>query len=982
MYLKEIKAHGFKSFADNINIELNRDITGIVGPNGSGKSNVVDAVRWVLGEQSVKSLRGDGNMTDVIFSGSKSRSAANVATVTIVIDNSDHYLPINFDEVSIKRRVYKDGTNEYYINNEKCRLKDITDLLLDSGMAKESFNIISQGKVEEIFSNKPSERRVIFEEAAGVLKYKRRKEDALRKLEKTHDNMSRVDDIINELEVQVTPLKEQKEKALEYIEAKEKLENIEIALTAIDIKNINDKYQDKKETIETLNKEIITIMTSNSGNEAKIEEYKVNLNKITEELNKKQQEFLDIIKEVERINGQKTIILERKKYEVEDTKLHNNIVELTETELKLKNEISNNKLEIQNLKNELQNVIEQEKQIERELISAKEEKRDLDSSLNNAYRNEMSLKNKIEALQYSIENNSLLPAAVRNVLNNPKLKGIHNVIGNLIEVDEKYSVAISTTLGVSSTNIVVDDEISAKEAIKFLKSTNGGRATFFPLNIIKPKAIEPGILNILSHNEGFIDVASNLVKYDSKYRSIILNQLGNVVVAKDIDAANNISRLINYRYRIITLEGELLHVGGSLTGGNIVKSRNIISDKYELENIIKEQEKYINIIKDIENKINSCDYLLKSIEDKLYLKNREKFELEENIKLKNNELNKNCEKIEKIKFEIRGTNNVLNNNLSEEEDKVIHDYYNAVSKKDEINNKIQELTKKKNLINDSLDEFEFSLKKESSIYNSKSKELKDLEIEVNRMDVKLDNLLSSLNEQYGITYEKAISSYRLELDEKDARLMVNNLKNKIKEIGVVNLAAPEEYDRVSTRYEFLIKQREDLVKAEDTLLDIIKEMDEVMEKEFLETFNIVKENFSTTFRELFKGGNAELKLTDPNNLLETGIEIIASPPGKKLKNISLLSGGEKTFTAISLLFAILKSRPVPFCILDEVEAALDEVNVDSFGEYLHSLKEKTQFILITHKKKTMEHVDVLYGITMQESGVSKLVSVKLEEIKG
>ena len=981
MYLKEIKAHGFKSFADNISIELNRDITGIVGPNGSGKSNVVDAVRWVLGEQSVKSLRGEGNMTDVIFSGSKSRNGAGSATVTIVIDNSDHYLPVDFNEVSIKRRVYKDGTNEYYLNNEKCRLKDITDLLLDSGMAKESFNIISQGKVEEIFSNKPQDRRVIFEEAAGVLKYKKRKEDALRKLDRTHDNLDRINDIISELAIQVEPLKKQKEEALKYLAFKEELDNIEIALITEDITKINYKYKTKKEKITELNEALLNISASNSGNEAKIEEYKLNISKIAEELSHAQKELLSITTKVEKINSQKAIILERKKYEVDDTKLHNNVVELKEKELKLNSEINKLELEITSLKKEIEDKNNDLSQEKSKIEEIKNTKRNLEIELSGKYRNDSFLKNKIENLKTSIENNANMPFAIKAVLENPKLQGIHNIIGKVIEVENEHSIAISTALGANSNNIIVDNEEAAKDAIKYLKTANLGRATFFPLNIIKPKAIDPETQDILNKIDGYIDVASNLVKFDKTYYNIILNQLGNVIISKDIDSANKISKKINYRYRVVTLDGELLHVGGSITGGNQAKSKNIINDKYDLEKALKDEQQNIDNIKEIENKINDNDYLLKSVEDKEYLINKEKLQLEEILINKNSSLKELNEKLQETTNEIKGTSSVIDNVLAKEEEEILNSYYEAINEKEKIVNNISNLSKEKEKLDNELEEFEFNLKKENSLFNSTNKELKELEIEVNRMDVKLDSLLNTLNEEYSMTYENASKKYKLELEESEARTKVNTLKRSIREIGVVNLAAPDEYDRVSERYEFLIKQREDLINAENTLLEIISEMDEVMEKEFMETFKIIRENFITTFKELFRGGNADLKLTDPDNILETGIEIIASPPGKKLSSITLLSGGEKTFTAISLLFAILKSKPVPFCILDEVEAALDEVNVDSFGNYLHSLKEKTQFILITHKKKTMEHVDTLYGITMQESGVSKLVSVKLEDIK-
>ena len=979
MYLKKIIAQGFKSFADKITIDLENNITGIVGPNGSGKSNVVDAIRWVLGEQSVKSLRGDGNMTDVIFQGSKSRSASNVASVTLIFDNTDHYINLNFSEISIKRRVYRDGTNEYYLNNEQCRLKDITNILLDSGMAKESFNIISQGQIEEIISARPTDRRVMIEEAASVLKYKHRKEDALKKLEKTNNNISRVNDIIKELENRVEPLKIERDKALKHIDLKEELESIEIALISSDITNLNYKYQDNKSKIEVLNKELMTLTTSNSTNETKLLEYKVKQNNIENRIKEEQNRLLELTELSEKLNSRKKIILERQKYEVNDSKLHENLVNLKEQELKIQNEINLLELEINKNKSELETKEEQINNKEQEQVVIKSNKATLNNKLSNEYRNNLNIKQKINNLKETIENNNSLPQAVRNILNNPKLSGIHNIIGNLIEVEETYSKAITTSLGASTNNIVVDNEFSAKEAINYLKENNLGRATFFPLSIIKSKQINETDKYILTE-QGCIDIASNLVKYDKTYKNIIENQLGNIIVVDNIDTANKISKKMNYRYRIVTLDGEILHVGGSITGGNTKQKDNVISLKYELEDTIKKQKQIELNIKELENKINENDYNMKSKEDELYLLSKEKINTEELINNKQKRTTELKQQLEEIKEDINGTQNILEGKLTEEEENILKEYYESIKKKDEVVNNINILEDEKHDLEEQQQQFEHQVKKENTQYNIKNKELKDLEIETNRLDVKLDTLLNTLTETYNMTYEKATSLYKLELDEDLARTKVNNLKRELKEIGDVNLNAPKEYEEISTRYEFLINQREDLVNAEHTLLDIIKEMDTVMVHEFKKTFEIINKNFDETFKELFRGGNASLKLTDPDNILETGIEIVACPPGKKLKNLSLLSGGEKTFTAISLLFAILKSRPVPFCVLDEVEAALDEVNVDSFGQYIKRLQKNSQFIIITHKKKTMEYANTLYGITMQESGVSKLVSVKLEPL--
>ena len=979
MYLKEIRAHGFKSFADDIKIELSKGTNGIVGPNGSGKSNIVDAVRWVLGEQSVKSLRGDNSMTDVIFSGSKSRNAAGSASVTLVFDNKDRYLKIDNDTISIKRKLYNDGTNEFYLNNEKCRLKDVVDILLDSGIAKESFNIISQGKIEEILSTKPTDRRIIFEEAAGVLKYKKRKEDALRKLDKTHDNMTRAEDIINELAIQVEPLKRQRDTALKYEEYNEELEKTEIALMTHDITNLNEKLINTKAKIDDISHELTTINNSNLTSTTKITKYKLDLSKLEDEINEKQKELIKLTTNVEKINSQKEIIVERKKYEVDDIKLHDSLIELKEKELKLKNSILKLENELNLYNDKLIEINKNINELEEILKKIKSEKQEVENKLSILIKNNNSLKYKIDSLNDNIENNSLLPLPVKQVLNNHNLKGIHNILGNLIEVENVYSLAISTALGASSSNIVVDNSECAKTAIKYLNDEKIGRVTFLPLDTLKPKEIDIDTKNTLNNEIGFVGIASNLIKYNSLYSNIVSNILGNVIVVDNIDNANKISKIINHRYKIVTLNGEVLHVGGSITGG-FNKTSNIITIKYELENYIKEYENKINEIKTLENLLNEFDYKFKSKEDELYLANKEKIEINTLIENTDTRLIDSKEELTVTTNNISGTNSVLNKTVSIEEEKIINSYYSELSKKEQTQNELNILQDKKNKLNEELEEFEHERLKDNTLYNTKNKELKNLEIELNRYDVKIDMLLNSLNENYSITYEKAKSEYILVDEEDVSRNRVNVLKNKIKDLGPVNLNAPIEYNKVSERYEFLIKQRDDLVNAENILLNIIKELDEVMENDFLKTFNLIKSKFNETFKELFKGGFADLRLCDESNILTTGIEIIASPPGKKLTTISLLSGGEKTFTAISLLFAILKSREVPFCILDEVEAALDEVNVSSFGEYINKLKEKTQFILITHKKKTMEYVDVLYGITMQESGVSKLVSVKLEDI--
>lgn len=981
MYLKQIRISGFKSFADKVNIELKPGITGIVGPNGSGKSNIVDAVRWVLGEQSVKSLRGDATMTDVIFSGSKKRSPMSSASVTLVFDNTDHSLKVDYTEVSIKRTIYKTGENEYYLNNEKVRLKDILDLLLDSGSAKESFSIISQGDIAEVLSAKPEDRRVIFESAAGVLKYKKRKIEAEKKLDKTHDNIDRINDIINELEMQVEPLKKQSEDATLYLDTKKELESIEVSLIVDDIDKINKEYVESKSKIETLNKDIISLSTISSTNDANLSKMKSSLSTLNDTLYKKQEELVKITSLTEKLNGEKNIIGERKKYEVDDVKLHNNIISLKEEELKLNNnkDVLNN--EINNLKLELDSCNKEITTVTGSFNNLINKKNDKNIKYNNFTKIVTNNEYKINVLENTIDNNDTFSFAVKNVLNNTRLTGICDALGNIINTNEKYATALDVALGASSSFIITETEKDAENAIKFLKDNSLGRVTFFPLNIIEGKYIDNNTLNTLKNSKGFIDIMSNIVTYNDSYKNIVLNQLGNIILVDNMKNANELGKIINHRYRIVTLDGEILHIGGSLTGGVNKKNGSIVLDKMELEKLLKETNNLKENMRTISLELTSYEEELDKLTMKKDALNRKIIYLSEIINIKTNELNEINNKYDEIINNINGTNNILSNNISKEEEEVLNKYYEALLLKDNLTIEINVISKNIKELSDEINTVEHDVKVSGSEYYKKQTELKNLEVKVGKFDVKLDTLLNSLTENYNLTYDKAKRDFTLIMDEEVARNKVNEYKSIINNLGIVNIGAIEEYKRVKERYEFLINQKNDLFKAENTLLEIIKEMDEVMSSEFITTFKKIEVEFKNVFKELFGGGEAYLKLVDPDNILQTGIEISALPPGKKLTSISLLSGGEKALTAISLLFAILRVRPVPFSILDEVEAPLDEANVDIFGKFVKKMEDKTQFIIITHKKKTMEYANVLYGITMQESGVSKLVSVRLENIK-
>lgn len=979
MYLKGIVASGFKSFADKIELKLDGRTTCIVGPNGSGKSNIVDAVRWVLGEQSVKSLRGDGSMSDVIFSGSKSRNPLNVASVELIFDNNDHFLNVPYTEISIKRKVYRSGENEYYLNNEKCRLKDINNLLMDTGMGKESFNIISQGEVDKILSNSATDRRVIFEEASGILKYKKRKEEALRKLDKTHNNLDRLNDIIQELDLQIGPLKEQSKKASEYLENKQGLDKYEVSLLAYDIENINSEQSNFKIRKEKLDSEILTLQTHATKNDTKYLEDNNRLEKLETEKSNLQRELLKVTEEKEKIDGERNLLKERSKTTKEEDEIKENIRNLIEEREKLSNEINTVDEKLKDIINESSLKEQESKEVEKNLQDAKSEKSLLTNDYSRHNQELISTKHKIDNLRVEIESGSDMPNSVRKVLKNNELTGIYNTIGNVLSVDEKYVKALNTAISTSKNFIITKDEPSAKQAISYLKDSHAGRATFFPISVIKERYVDYDTINILKNSNDFVGIMSDLVKYNKEYENIIKNQLGIIVVATSIDAATRLSHMIKARYKIVTLAGDVINVGGSLTGGSNYIGKSSIILKQEIQHL----EKTFNLLKqeelEIQQSLQDNNKEITAIEEKLFSISKDKVALKEKYDNKKSELIEIKNKLISITKEYESLELINNNGVSEKEQELIRLFHEKTALKEQIENHITSISKEISNLKEKQEAYQAEEKLKNSQLHSKEKESRDLEIKINRNDVKLDNMLSILNSEYEMTYERAKDEYSLDIEPEEARIKVNTYKANIKRIGMVNLDSIEEYERVNTRYEFLNNQKSDLLNAEDSLLEIMNEMDEVMKEEFKITFENIRVEFQKVFKELFMGGNADLKLTNPDDLLSTGVDIVASPPGKKLTTISLLSGGEKTLTAISLLFAILNVRTVPFCLFDEVEAALDEANVAAFGKYLNHYKDKTQFLIITHKKKTMEYAHTLYGITMQESGVSKLVSVKLED---
>ncbi|MCA1013715.1 chromosome segregation protein SMC [Bacillus stratosphericus] len=1182
MFLKRLDVIGFKSFAQRVTVDFVKGVTAVVGPNGSGKSNITDAIRWVLGEQSAKSLRG-GKMEDIIFAGSDSRKRVNLAEVTLTLDNEDHFLPIDFHEVSVTRRVYRSGESEFLINNQSVRLKDIIDLFMDSGLGKEAFSIISQGKVEEILSSKAEERRSIFEEAAGVLKYKTRKKKAENKLFETQDNLNRVEDILHELEDQVEPLRMQASIAKDYLQKKEELENVEIALTVHDIEALHKKWTTLGEAVERFKQDEMKQSTDIQAKEAKIEESRDRIQALDDSIHDLQEVLLFTSEELEKLEGKKEVLKERKKNAAANQgQLEDTLVRLTEKQSLLTEKIEQQKVtrdslqtEVQQLKDEVktkqhqlslhsedvEGQIEQLKsdyfdllneqasirnerklleeqqrqaalQLERltqnnqkhieERVSVKEKKTEAEKQLSEreedilaqvkrfreaeqkleqmkrqyekketalyqAYQYVQQAKSKKEMLESMQEDFSGFFQGVKEVLKaKDRLGGIHGAIAELIQTEQQHETAIEIALGAATQHVVTENEAAARQAIGYLKQHSFGRATFLPMNVIKERTIQFRDIQIAEQHDAFIGVASQLVSFDEKYEKVIQNLLGTVLIVKDLKGANELAKMLGHRYRIVTLDGDVVNPGGSMTGGGVKKKNNsLLSRNREIETLTKqlvdmqekttileketketkqsiaESEVQLNelrqrgeMLREKQQELKGTLYELqvaeKNINAHLELYDQEKAELQQrsselaskdkeqaaletSIGEKLTSLDEEINTLTKRKQTQSSTKETISSELTElkislakkeqslanEQEKLssltaeleeaektltetkedlslltsemsssssgAEQLEEAAKEKLEHKNKttalISERRKQRLALSETLEFAERELKEQKRLYKQLTTSLKDEEIKLGRMEVELDNLITYLNEEYALSFEGAKEMYHLTLSPDEARKRVKLIKLAIEELGTVNLGSIDEYERVNERFLFLTEQRNDLTEAKNTLFQVIEEMDQEMTKRFSETFSQIRGHFESVFQALFGGGRADLKLTDPNDLLNSGVDIVAQPPGKKLQNLSLLSGGERALTAIALLFSILKVRPVPFCVLDEVEAALDEANVFRFAQYLKKYSQETQFIVITHRKGTMEEADVLYGVTMQESGVSKLVSVKLEETK-
>ena len=1188
MKLKKIEMFGFKSFADKIEVQFEDGVTGIVGPNGCGKSNVADAVRWVLGEQSAKALRGQ-SMQDVIFNGTEKRKSQSFCEVSLFFDNHERIFPFEYEEVIISRKLYRSGDSVYLINKNECRLKDIVDLFRDSGLGKESYSIIGQGKVDEILSAKPENRRAIFEEAAGISKFKSRKIEAERKLERTRDNLSRVRDIVHELELQIGPLKKQSENAKKYLELKEQLKLLEVNTyiyqydsASYNKENINSRIAGIDEELNVRRKEFDAAVTKYNQSVSDIDALDSNIAKMRDELlyltvsmekqlgeNKvlaeRNANLQDNIRRIEESEGNFSDRREKLNHDLEEAKsqlsyitsvvseLEDKLTKMTDEyldviekvtscELKVEasgneelialDKLSNVKADISGLDAKNEAIALQIKEYEDRRIQILEKIKQLTSEKNEVELNQKKCENESKSLMLShskliTENDNLIAQqeelksetellnanyhsenskyqmmvemqkanegyafAVKKILNDSKTNAsigglVVGVVASLIKVPEKYETAIEMALGGAVQNIVTRDEDDAKKLVSYLKANKSGRATFLPISTVKDKYLDDDYLKKLKI-KGCYGIASDLISYDKSYANIFRGLLGNTVIVEDMDTAILLAKNTKYGFRIVTLDGDIVNPFGSIAGGSKkADGLNLIGRQREIEklkenldaisaklqennakiekntaiiekNVLKikaNSEKLIvfdvnneslkqkildtdNLINDYESESNLLNSQLvilrknqieigKLLQDNVGLETEisagrssaysnkqtiageyEKLKEEKNklseelsgikVNLAEKQVNKQTyetdidrmeRELEALEFAIQHNaidkqkclNAIAENNKLIEANTDSEALKQNQSKLNEIKSEIASLDIKKESLQKVMQQADDEKMYLSSALQNLAEKRNKEEILLTKVDIDIETMQERVWEEYELTYALAQKYKQADYNLNEGVAETARLKKAISALGNINVNAIDQLNEVSERYNDLASQQQDLERGEADLVKIIKELTEQMEDRFVTQFNLINENFKKIFAELFNGGRAELRLEQSDNLLEAGIDIVAEPSGKKLQNITLLSGGEKAMTAIAILFAILKLRPMPFCILDEIEAALDDANTERFARYLKKFSAETQFIVITHKKPTMELADSLYGVTMEEKGVSKMVSVKLSD---
>lgn len=966
MFLKRIEIQGFKSFADKTVITFESDVIGIVGPNGCGKSNINDAIRWVLGEQSVKSLRGS-SMSDVIFSGSDTRKSVNMAEVTLVFDNSRHFFHVDYEEVEITRRLHRSTQEgEYLMNKTPCRLKDIQNLIMDTGLGRDSLSIISQGTISGFAEAKPEDRRALFEEAAGVAKYKKRKIESLSKLNRMQENLDRVEDIIVELERQVAPLKRQAKKAEVFLEKKEELEKIEISVLVDEIENLNLKIEDcRKRAFEIESKKVMH-ETTIAVQENKNNELKQEMSNIDREVNNLQESFMKIMSEIQGLDARKTEIDEKRKYALA-------FANAEERSKELRSMIDEANYEFHDRKKRLSE-LETDLKLNQQKVENLSSEYQLQSSKCNeqiGYLN--NLKNRRSVLENLVRQPFNHQQGVKAIIDaKDSIHGVVGAVSQILKPHDSYEIAITNAIGGALYHIVCDDETAARHAITYLKKNESGRATFLPLTVLKERGIFKEHEIIAKSMVGYLGCANEFVNCEENFAIVKNSLLGNVILCDNLINANELARALKYNYKIITLDGDVVHKGGSMSGGKVKDTYSPLTLQKELEQIIikiEKQESYVNQLKD--------DVI--NLESKREMTSSQVVQLRIDMATLQPVVDAKKAKVDRLKAEFEELNpNQAFDDEEVNEDTLVVQLSSAYSKRDAITSDIKMKRERRMSAGSESERIDSQIRNLRRECNALLASERECELERVKDETKLENAMNRLSGSYEMTFEFA-QGLKLDTDMNEARTRVVELRQEIAALGNVNLDAPKEYEEVSGRFEFLTKQKNDLLLARDKILEAIDEMDGVMVKQFKEMFDKINAELNDVFRTLFGGGRAALILVDPNDILNTGIDIDVQPPGKNIQNIKLFSGGEKSLIAICVLFAILKARTMPLCIFDEVEAALDQANVERFAKYISHFRGESQFIVVTHRPGTMAQCDALYGVTMKQNGVSTLLKVQLQD---
>lgn len=966
MFLKRIELQGFKSFADKTVIQFDQDITGIVGPNGCGKSNVNDAIRWVLGEQSVKSLRSGTNMSDIIFSGSEYRKPVNMARVTLVFDNSTRVFDSDFDEIEITRQILR-ANNEasYFINKTPCRLKDINGLVMDTGLGKDSLSIITQGNISSFADAKPEDRRSLFEEAAGVAKYKKRKKVSLSKLEQTKENLDRLQDILDELERQIGPLEKQAKKAEKYISLREKLSKIEISVLVEDI----DQYNEK---INQINKELFDIQAMHTSENAELLKQETRLESIRKEM-------YALDKQINELQGKYTKAMEEN-YQLERRKIEQD--EKRKYMLKVADKKARQK-EIQAMleeaRFEYQDRHQRLMQTQQDLNNRRNIVNDLKTKISKArYESDQAnniltqLQNRRQVLENMMKQPFAHQQGVRSVMQaKNSLSGVYGVVSELLIAHTDKALAVNAALGGSIYQIITKNEADARNAISFLKRNRSGRATFLPLSVCHPRKMNEQVITIASTSPGFLGFASECVDCKEIFDPVKERLLGNVIVVDTLQNANETAKRLRYAYKIVTLDGDIVHTGGSMTGGVTKNQSTPVTMRQELDTINSK-------IEGQKIKANSCLNETDILTQKLQKENDAIVTLQiELAKLENIYATKKA-KYDSILAEYQELGVDIEENAELAQDDLVVQMSKMHAVLDSLSLEIQSLRQSRFDKGNDAEQLENQIRLVRREMNSKQSQIHNYEMEIVKVKTQLENALNRLSTDYEMTYEYALTK-KEDVEIESAKEEVIQLRQAISRLGNVNLDAPNEYKDVKERFDFMTSQKEDLEKASQQILAAIDEMDQTMISQFTEMFNKINAELDGVFKAMFGGGRASLSMVDPDDVLNTGIDIDVQPPGKMVKNIQTFSGGEKALIAISVLFAILKARTMPLCIFDEVEAALDQANVERFARYLSHYRGQSQFIAVTHRPGTMEQCDTLYGVTMQKDGVSKVLKVQLKD---